>query len=173
MVANDTASSKLLVLPLEVLLTVASHLTTSEYGHLRLTCKHLETSLFSAFSREFFYKRQFMLTEFSLQALVDISCSRLAPSMTHVIISLDRPASTALHLVLPNGHGHDPAKANNLRREYIDHLSLINGSHDVDMMAEAFGNLPNLDTVSLRDFNSRSRYRDGGDWKSYGAVKCK
>lgn len=167
--ADATATSRLLALPLEVLLAIASHLTTPEYGHLRLTCRHLEAALFSSFSREFFTKRQFMLTEFSLQALVAISRSRLAPSMTHVIISVDRPALIPLHSALLNGH--DPVKANNLRREYTDHLTLVNGGYDVDMMAEAFGNLPNLNAVGLRDFNSRSRYRDGAEWKSYGAVK--
>jgi hypothetical protein len=41
-----------------------------------------------------------------------------------------------------------------------------------DMLVEAFANLTNLETVDIRDFNSRSRNRDGlgSQWKSYGAV---
>lgn len=38
------------------------------------------------------------------------------------------------------------------------------------MLAQAFRNLPNLQTVGLRDFNSRGRVRDDCEWTSYGAT---
>ncbi|EMR72374.1 putative f-box domain-containing protein [Eutypa lata UCREL1] len=88
--SQPSQPSRLLSMPLEVLLHISSYLTTPEYGMLRRTSKHLEASFFKPFAREFFTKRQFMLTEFSLQALVDISKSRFADYLSHLIIGLER-----------------------------------------------------------------------------------
>lgn len=38
------------------------------------------------------------------------------------------------------------------------------------MLAYAFRNLPNLQTVGLRDYSSGGRVRDNGKWHSYGAI---
>jgi hypothetical protein len=170
-VAGDNKPLRLVSIPLEVLLQITSNLTTPEYGNLRCTCKHIEATLFPSFSREFFTKRQFMFTEFSLQALVDISKSRLSSCLNHVIFSLERPSvrtflPTSRMPVSPQSNMH--AKNNRLLQEYVDHMSLINTGQDVEMLAEAFSNLGNLETIGMRDFNSRSRSRDHPDieWKS-------
>ncbi|CZR62122.1 uncharacterized protein PAC_12019 [Phialocephala subalpina] len=172
MVDGDNAQSPLTSIPLEVLLQVTSHLTTPEYGSLRRTCKAIEASLFNAFSREFFTKRQFMLTEFSLQALVDISKSRLSTSMKHVILGLERPYSNSFsHITRPSGNQTDPdLQQNGLLQEYVGHMVLISTGQDVEMLAEAFSNLGNLDRIEIRDFYSRTRRRDypNIEWKSYG-----
>lgn len=44
----------------------------------------------------------------------------------------------------------------------------MNSGQDVDMLTEAFSNLEHLDTVGMRDFNSRTRYRDSprNEWRS-------
>ncbi|KAG9971971.1 hypothetical protein KCU98_g13542, partial [Aureobasidium melanogenum] len=63
----------LLDLPPELLLRVSAFLTTSELGKFRLTSKNIEAVLFDSFAREFFTKKQFMLEQLSLQALIDIS----------------------------------------------------------------------------------------------------
>lgn len=167
-------NSRLLMMPLEILQQIARPLTTPEYGNLRLTCKHLEASLLTAFSREFFSKRQFMLTHFSLQALVDISNSRFAEGLKHVIIHVERPSQRSL---IHHNDSYVPpqlesqVKRNRTREEYTDHLALLDSGRDVDMMAEAFANCKNLGTVEIRDFNSDSRYRDMPNirWRSYGA----
>ena len=59
-------------------------------------------------------------------------------------------------------------KNNRLIQEYVDHMTLLNTGHDVEMLAEAFSNLVNLETIGMRDFNSRSRRRDhpNVEWKS-------
>ncbi|KAH8675430.1 hypothetical protein BX600DRAFT_172250 [Xylariales sp. PMI_506] len=167
---SASSSSRLLTMPLEILQHISHQLTTLDYGCLRLTCKHVEASLYPAFAREFFSKRQFMLTEFSLQALVDISKSRLSPGLKHVVINVERPMPPTS----APGHGQQIPDPRNSRhaREYIEHVALVDTGHDVEMLAEAFGNLANLETVEVRDFNSQSRHRDfqhTGEWRSYGA----
>lgn len=59
-----------------------------------------------------------------------------------------------------------------MRQEYTNHINLTSFSRDLEMLAEAFSNLPNLETIGMRDFNSRTRFRDylsGMEWRSYGA----
>lgn len=73
-------TAELLRLPPELMLRISTHLTTHELACFRLTCKQVETNLFESFAREFFTKRQFMLEEISLQALVGIANHKtLAP----------------------------------------------------------------------------------------------
>ncbi|KAI0009494.1 hypothetical protein F4779DRAFT_366926 [Xylariaceae sp. FL0662B] len=160
--------SRLLTIPLEILLHIVSYLTTPEYGSLRATCQHVEASLFKPFANEFFTKRQFMLTEFSLQALVDISKSRFASGLTHLIIGLDRPAEASHYTRVLTYE--EAVKKNRLHEEHISHQHLINTNQDVEYLAEAINNLPNLETVGLRDFSSHGRHRDGESckWRSYG-----
>lgn len=66
-------ASTLLELPLEVLLNITSHLDTPSYGNLRRVCSTMEKSTFEAFAKEFFSTKQFMITSFSLQTLLEIS----------------------------------------------------------------------------------------------------
>lgn len=164
---RNSSGPSLTSIPLEVLLQITSNLTTPEYGNLRRTCKHIEETLFSSFAREFFTKRQFMLTEFSLQALVNISKSRLSSSMKHVIFGLERPAMRQSLL----GQTTEYIKENRARLEYLGHMSLLYANRDVEMLIETFSNLSNLATVGIRDFYSHSRNRDYPltAWKSYGA----
>ncbi|KAI0136362.1 hypothetical protein BJ170DRAFT_601473 [Xylariales sp. AK1849] len=166
--------SRLLTMPLEILQQIASHLTTPDYGNLRCACKHLEASVFASFSREFFSKRQFVLTEFSLQALVDISNSRFSQCLTHVVFSVERPSTRSITPSFGPAYTPGPGyhtKRNHLRQEYYDHIALLGHGRDVEMIAEAFSNLVNLTTIEVRDFNSRSRNRDypHNEWRSYGA----
>ncbi|KAJ2994150.1 hypothetical protein NUW58_g1633 [Xylaria curta] len=155
----------LLNTPLEVLLQITSYLTTPDYGHLRRTCRQLEAALFGAFTKEFFSKRQFALMEFSIQALVDISKSRLAPCLTHLIIHLEHPNA----LGPPGTKTYEQAVRDNLyQAEYINHWEFITTGRDVEMLTDAIKHLPNLETIGMRDFNSRNRSRDDTAWNSYG-----
>lgn len=131
----------LLNIPLEVLLQITSYLTTPDYGNFRGACKKLEADLFGAFAKEFFSKRQFALVEFSIQALVDISKSRLGPYLKHVIISLQHPQyipdrSTDAEHAVQHNHYH---------AEFLSHRDLTNTGLDVEMLSEAFKHLPNLE----------------------------
>jgi hypothetical protein len=167
--------ASILNIPLEVLFQITSYLTTPEYANIRLTCKQLEASLFGAFAKEFFSKRQFALIEFSIQALVDIAKSRLGPSLTHLIIHIEHPSYSAWS----RGLAADLARASNASAhnrymaECMNHLEFISTGSDVDMLSDAIKHLPNLETIGMRDFNSKSRHRDNTDWKSYGCPTFK
>lgn len=153
----------LLDLPPELLLRVSAFLTTPELGNFRLTSKPIESILFDSFAREFFTKKQFMLEQPSLQALIDISnhptlASRLSEVVisTHVLPSdpdLVSPTSRAMYAA-----GH------------VNHNVLMASGQALHMLSEAFSKLPNLRTVGLRDYNGLGRYRDGkwATWKSWG-----
>lgn len=174
--------SRLLSIPLEVLLSITSNLPTPDYCSLRSTCKHVEAQLHNAFSREFFTKRQFMISEFSLQSFIDISKSRYSTCLTHVIIGTERIPTPNLHRWAtpdsdaPNRrvHGYtdyckQPSHPTNILALLNPLLvSLIHSGHDVEMLVEAFSNLPNLENVGLRDFYSRTRHRDypRNEWRS-------
>ena len=106
-----------------------------------------------------------MLTEFSLQTLVDISKSRFSNCLVHVIIGLEQPVI--------NHHGPFYNNAN-LGRSPVDELvkhnyqnltcanaeAFLNTGQDIELLAEAFSGLSRLITVGMRDFNSKSRSRD-------------
>ncbi|GAB7330024.1 hypothetical protein MBLNU13_g01714t1 [Cladosporium sp. NU13] len=147
----------LLRLPPELMLRISTYLTTIELGSFRLTCKDVERNLFKSFALEFFTKRQFMITQFSLDALAGIANHpTLAPYLNEVIIGLD-----AIH-----------------DRDSIVYDDDKNISRDVflatggacDLLVDAFSKLPNLRSVGLRDYHGNGRFRDGeyAKWRSYG-----
>ncbi|OCK89439.1 uncharacterized protein K441DRAFT_619442 [Cenococcum geophilum 1.58] len=160
------SQSPLTKVPLEILLLITAYLPTRDLCSLRRTCMHIETSLSKTFFREFFTKKQFMLSEESLQALVDISNHpRLSQCLSHVIIGLDNYENCC--------------KASNFGRTLrtprfctgrADQFTFLSTGQDREMLAQAFRNLPNLQTIGLRNFNSRGRVRDGCEWTSYGAT---
>jgi hypothetical protein len=153
----------LINLPPELLLRVATFLTTPELGHLRLSCKRVESTLFDSFAREFFTKKQFMLEEISLQALVDISNHpTLAPRLSEVVISTH---------TFPYDPKLETFSAKALYEAgYVHHNVLLASGQAQTMLSDAFSKLPNLKTVGLRDYMARGRYRDGksATWKSWG-----
>lgn len=149
--------------PLELLLRISYWLKTPELGNFRLTCRSIHNMLDAAFIREFFTRKQFMLHDFSLRALTEISKSRLAPHLQFVNIGLDFiPDDSPLAHQGPRGEAY--------RRMVADTMILWNSGALQDMLAEAFRNLPNLEGVVLRSFNSSRRSRDGWgyEWRSYG-----
>lgn len=89
---NLQSASPLAQLPAEVLTRITRWLPTPDLSAVRLTCRAIERKTFASWSYEFFRKRQFMITTFSLQTLVDIAKhDQLGPMLTHVCIATDRP----------------------------------------------------------------------------------
>ena len=80
----------------------------------------------------------------------------------HVIIGTD----TFYPEIVANG---TPTQVRAYKAAIASQLTLLHGPTGRDMLAEAFKNLPNLETVDIRDFNSDTRNRDGTRWRSYGA----
>ena len=80
----------------------------------------------------------------------------------HVIIATD----TFYPEIVASG---TPAQVRAYKAAIASQLALLHGPTGRDMLAEAFKNLPNLETIDIRDFNSNTRNRDGTRWRSYGA----
>ncbi|UZP41875.1 hypothetical protein NXS19_009691 [Fusarium pseudograminearum] len=161
-----TTACPLQKVPLEVLLRITYFLTTPELGNLRLTCRSIEQALFITFNNEFFTRKQFMISETSLQALIDISKNtRVGSNLRKVHFGLDRFA----HALQVNGNN---ARAIRQIQLYDGQFSLLSTGYHRDMLAEAFRNLSNLEDVVIRDFNSNRRSRDGPgkQWTSYGST---
>ena len=115
-----------------------------------------------------------VISSFSLQTLVDISNSRLADGLHHVIIGMDRPMETNRPGSFPGFDTHTASQKNNLLRHLEDHLALMYSGFDVKLLSEAFSKLPNLEIVEIRDFLSlRLRYPLGrlrlGSIRLYGS----
>lgn len=151
-------------IPLEILQRISYYLPTPDLGCLRLTCRSIEQSLYAMFAHEFFRQKQFMVTQDSLQTLIDVSKSRLGKHLRFVHIGLECISDGVQHSVL------DDKEAARYKEHYTDNFTLWNTGYHRDMMVEAFRNLKNLEDVILRDFNSYSRSRDGryGERHSYG-----
>ncbi|KAJ0114811.1 f-box domain containing protein [Diaporthe amygdali] len=170
--------SELVKLPRELLDNVATSLPTQDFNSLRLACKELEAKTFPYWANCFFKKRQFMIDQFSLQTLVDISQhDALSKVISHLIIgldefrafNLDRAFSSAAQNLQPL------AEFDRWRSADCTQQALLYGGGAVDMLSRALVNLPNLRTIDLRDFNSPTRYRDAvprnpsPQWRSYGS----
>ncbi|KAL7805129.1 hypothetical protein V8C44DRAFT_352427 [Trichoderma aethiopicum] len=165
--AGNTETCGLLKIPPEILDRITWHLTTPEYCRLRLTSKAIEQALFFKFTSEFFTRKQFMISEFSLKALKDISKSRLAGCLRHVHLALDQLDPLAVY------GGTGPVAMNALHMlqlRLVEQDTLWTLGLVPKYLAEAFARLPNLETCVIRDFNSTRRSRDGPNchWLSYG-----
>ncbi|KAH7131866.1 hypothetical protein B0J11DRAFT_428429 [Dendryphion nanum] len=148
-------------MPIELLtFMIAEYLSTQDFGHLRLTSKHFSTLLFDAFGREFFSKRQFMISKHSLDTLTAIAHHEaLAPYMTHVIIGMEQ-----FHNVINVGD----SQLGIWRNAWAGQWSLLNSGLLPTMLGHVFSSLPNLKTISIRDYSAPGRFRDRGKWHSYG-----
>ncbi|CAA9961043.1 hypothetical protein PTMSG1_04427 [Pyrenophora teres f. maculata] len=156
--------ASLLSIPLELLVAMSAYLPTEDLGSLRLTCKQTEKSLYEWFSKEFFAKKQFMLTHTSLQALVDISNHvSFSKKLAHVIIGVNVYEEMPLRF-------RDSSAAERYIQGYEDQQALASTGLDREMLTYAFARLENLTTVGIRNFNSASRFRDGKSWGSWGAT---
>ena len=161
------AANPLGALPVELLFRIVRPLSTVEFCALRLSCRAVEQGLFHIFSHEFFTRKQFMMTEFSLQALIDIARhASLSKKLEHVSIGLEymgrfRPRAS-----------DSPEQARAYYAAISDQSTIFSSGRAVEMLIEAFAHLPNLKTVSIRDHSSRTRFRDFNSgikfWNSYG-----
>ncbi|KAF2019212.1 hypothetical protein BU24DRAFT_405915 [Aaosphaeria arxii CBS 175.79] len=158
------AQPALASMPIELLVhIIATYLSTEDLGALRLTSKYLEQALFDSFAREFFTKKQFMLTTPSLTTLIDIAKHpALSKSLQHVIIGLDHYQYTS------NGFTTF-GEAEKYYQGFADQQYLIHSGQDREMLAEALCALPNLKTIGIRDYSAVGRVREGSRWNSYGA----
>lgn len=163
--SSQPSSSALAQLPRELLDGIASFLPTRDFNNLRLSCKCVENLLFPYWANSFFCVKQFMITDFSLNTLLDISRHPvLSKYLTHLIIGLDDLGGVHIpSLNLSNMDGLDLYHSASASQE-----SLFCTGEAVRLLSAALANLPNLKYVDIRDYSSPSRYRDNSSWNSYG-----
>ncbi|CAK7271894.1 hypothetical protein SEPCBS119000_004840 [Sporothrix epigloea] len=152
-------------LPAELLLRITRDLTTTELCAVRSCSRSLECALRDLFLREFFWRRQFMLTEFSLQTLLAIAQHPLmSQSLRHVSIGVEEFVTT--NCSPPD----DEVQSVNLLLDAARQRAMLANGRALQLLATAFSLLPNLQTVQLRDRPSYTRHRDGPSeaWSSYG-----
>jgi hypothetical protein len=161
-------SPRLEDLPAELLINIASYLTTPEYGNVRRTCATVEKKLFDSFGREFFKRKQFMLTRPSLQTLIDISNHEaIRCYLTKVIIG----TNFIPKLTFANTHHYSPdVKAFHLE-QYMDQRYLLDQGLDTIMLTEALSNLPCCHEIEIRDDYCPRRGRGDERWTSYGSTE--
>ena len=168
-------------IPLEIFQRITDQLDTQSLCSLRLVSQSLERSLHSAFVAEYFTRKQFMLSKTSLQALIDISKSRLGPSMHHLLIGLEKIRGQWNRKALwnePDNFNVSKARKDIYKTLQEEDTLWWNSESPHQMLVEALQNLPNLNTIVIRDHNSRSRWRDTNrdetsispapEWRSYG-----
>ncbi|KAL5442692.1 hypothetical protein PMIN07_004386 [Paraphaeosphaeria minitans] len=165
---SNTTKASLNALPLELLVhLIATYLPTKDLGALRLANKYLEKVLFDTFAKEFFTKKQFMLSTASLQTLVSISRhSAFNKTLRHVIIGLESFDATD---VASLSGTMSCAQYDAFQKGYADQFAVSSSGRDQALLTEAFRNLQNLDTVGIRDYEASGRVRDDDRWRSYGA----
>jgi hypothetical protein len=162
--------------PTELLVNITSHLTTPDYGSVRLTCSTVEKKVWDSFAKEFFTRKQFMLTRPSLQALIDISNhDSLKGYLKKVIIGTNLvPHLTKLPLAAFYARflrDVDSDTVSWVREQFLDQLYLVNHGLDTRMLEEALSNLPTCQEIEIRDSYSPSRGRGTERWNSYGVTE--
>lgn len=143
----------LLSLPAEILGGIGAALAIDDYAHLRLTCKQADDFTFPYFARQFFHRRKFFRGPTSLDVLLQISRSRIAPYLEHFVLGTELLERDP------------PADSSNLDKTaylsaYCDQTCMLGSGWDRDALAMAFSNLPNLRAVEVEDFDDRERF----DW---------
>ncbi|EJT70258.1 hypothetical protein GGTG_12431 [Gaeumannomyces tritici R3-111a-1] len=157
-------------LPAEIIIKISRSLTTQDLGNLRLASKRTEAATFLPFAREFFFKKQFMLTEPSLQTLIDIAeHPQLGPQLSHLVLGLDGFAENNPLSWNFNVEGTQDQVAE-LTTRHSAQICLLQSGEAREMLAHALQRLPGLQTIGIRDFCSNTRNRDRGAWRSYGSV---
>lgn len=161
--SNISTEQPIIDLPIEILVNIASNLTTIEYGNLRRTCKTIETKLFYFFATEFFTKRQIFIFPLSIQNLIDISNHpELSKHVQTVIVGMEDFQCREIGL-------NDRSKHDNEFHQICREAAwAFDTGAWADLLQEALEGLPNLSTIQIRDFvSSRKRWRDGTYFRSY------
>ncbi|CAK7563862.1 MAG: hypothetical protein SEPTF4163_001741 [Sporothrix epigloea] len=156
-------------LPVELVLRITRHLKSTDLCAVRLCSRALECALRHFFLHEFFRRKQFMLTDFSLQSLLAIAQTPgVSQTLRHVSIGLEEYSTENLN------ESTAPKHAINFLTAAAQQKALLSNGRAVQLLAAAFSLLTNLETVQLRDFDSPTRFRDGPSetWSSYGMRRA-
>ncbi|KAI0126766.1 hypothetical protein BJ170DRAFT_684343 [Xylariales sp. AK1849] len=140
-------AGRLLLIPNEVLLMVCSYLGVEDQGALRLSCKGVEQAILHQFARQRFMDRRFMLTEFSLNALLGISRSKFSSSLRRVTL-----IPTFFDPRKLNPHApQNAAQKKAFLDESTNQAMLLHSGQDIALLHEAFSGLSCIEIVGVED----------------------
>ena len=159
---------------MEVFLRITFWLRTPDLCSVRLVCRAFHDFLHDSFIKEFIERKQFMISPFSLEGLVNLTKSPMGKHLRRLQFGTDNirtEETLGFQTRAMIGEAHRLVSA---QRAFID-----DGSHR-RLLGEAFRNLRELPqglredfVLVVRDFNSRRRTRDAtkfspAEWNSYG-----
>ncbi|KAI1084683.1 hypothetical protein F5B20DRAFT_522810 [Whalleya microplaca] len=160
----QTNMPQLLRLPCELLLHISSYLSWPELFPLRLTCCQINAYLLPSFLSECFCDRRFMVTEYSLRCLINISKHPpLSECLSKLTIGLDRLNSSEAiprfrdywdpdtRTARPHPIVKEGINAHNLEALTVEQNCLTSSGQLQVLLCEALSNLRNLDQIILRD----------------------
>lgn len=150
-------SNTLLSIPNELIVKIYKFLPYCEIYPLqdsksfRLTCKRIEEALFPEFGK-LFKNKTFMVTQYSLDALVNISQCQFAPFVEEVtILAAEFTMSRTTRARLANG-----GRASKLWMEKsadgatrVNQAALLQSGRDLALLSKAFGCLASLHDVQV------------------------
>ncbi|CAK7271379.1 hypothetical protein SEPCBS119000_004573 [Sporothrix epigloea] len=152
-------------LPVELLLRITRQLNTNELCAVRLCSRTLEHALRYFFLYEYFRRRQFMLTELSLQTLLAFAQHPdISQTLCHVMIGVEDFCRGY------RDYPDDKKLATTLTMLAANQKALMANGRAIRLLSAAFSLLPNLETVELRDEYPYMELRNGSyvAWSSYG-----
>ncbi|CAK7271892.1 hypothetical protein SEPCBS119000_004839 [Sporothrix epigloea] len=152
-------------LPAELLLRITRDLATTELCAVRSCSRSLERSLRHFFLLEFFQRKKFMLTDFSLQTLLAIAQHpAMSQELRHVTIGVED------FCIGDRGLPQSEEQRTSLIMAAAQQQALLANGRALYLLAAAFSLLPNLETVQLSNTPSYTRFREGPQaaWHSYG-----
>ena len=143
--------SSLVELPSELIDTIATSLPSSDLLNLRLTCAELDAKSFHQFTEGYFRAKQFMYSRYALDALVEISKSRLGRYVRAVSLG---PEFSQTDLTDRGHMGEARNRILEWLKEYgNDNRHMERTGLDNLMLHEAFQNLPNCEGIEFRDYS--------------------
>ncbi|OCK85476.1 hypothetical protein K432DRAFT_377599 [Lepidopterella palustris CBS 459.81] len=180
---------ELLSMPEELVDNICQFLEVEDLLCLRSTCRNIKDKSYHQFATRFFCAREFLVTHGSLQGLIDISKDKkFGPCMREVIINTGTfppseiqdidgepidtstiPGTEELFDVEERSEERELLSAKLRKERRRTYAKLMHEQHtlrkqsiDVAMLAEAFRNLPNLDTIQISDEPIKRRRKPWG-----------
>ncbi|OTB15592.1 hypothetical protein K445DRAFT_317858 [Daldinia sp. EC12] len=139
----------LTTIPLETLTQVILDLDRKDCSALRLVCRKFDFILLPIFAKRYFEIIRFMRTKYSLQALVDISESRLASYLKHVLIEIDAPILDNITVFAYLQNHDEEVAVDRLSELAVAETIFLGTGRDQEMLTKAFRNLQ-LETIGVR-----------------------
>ncbi|KAF2146662.1 uncharacterized protein K452DRAFT_282837 [Aplosporella prunicola CBS 121167] len=158
-------------LPVELINDIVRRIDPTSFFSLRLVCRELTAKSFDTFSERYFRTREHFISDYSLDALVDISRhGLLGPAVETLIIDTD-PFQECLHLPapLPASPGDFVSEHEEALLQFVEDQDFRRATgKDAILLALALGNLRNCKNIEIGDYKSFwiSKHR-----KTWGVMK--